>query len=307
MNSMKYAFLILQLLILPSWVMAEPFAFKEVSDGIYVHLGPSELPDTHNHGSIANIGFIIGDRCVAVVDTGGNPQEGYQLETALKKVTSKPVCYVINTHVHPDHIFGNIAFKKYPGVQFVGHHNLPRAMATRGGFYLERSKEQLGVELKPEHLIAPDIQVKKHLILDLGNRRITLTAHPTAHTDNDLTVLDQKTGVLWMSDLLFREHLPVIDGSIKGWLSELQRMEKQHYAVVIPGHGEPVYNWPQGMQAEKRYLEIVIKEVRQMIRQGRFLEEAVDEVGYSEQSRWKLFDQFHKKNVTTAFAELEWE
>ncbi len=305
MNLMKSVFLILQCLMLP-WSMADMLTLKEVGEGVFVHLGPSELPDTHNHGSIANIGFIIGDRCVAVIDTGGNPQEGYQLNEALQKITSKHVCYVINTHVHPDHIFGNIAFKQ-SGVQFVGHHNLPRAMAARGGFYLDRSKEQLGVELKPEHLIAPDIQVKKHLILDLGNRRITLTAHPTAHTDNDLTVLDQKTRILWMSDLLFREHLPVIDGSIKGWIGELESMEKQHYSVVIPGHGDPVYDWPQGMQAEKRYLDVVIKEVREMIKQGRFLEDALEIVGYGERSHWKLFDQFHKKNVTTAFAELEWE
>jgi hypothetical protein len=69
----------------------------------------------------------------------------------------------------------------------------------------------------------------------------------------------------------------------------------------------PTRNRPKSLQPEKKYLQILLTEIREMIKQGRFLEEAVKKVGYSERKKWKLFDQFHKKNVTTAFAELEWE
>ncbi len=279
---------------------------SEVTSGVYIHFGKHQLPDKKNHGAIANIGFIVGDKCVAVIDTGGNPKEGMGLKKAIKRKTSKPVCYVINTHVHPDHIYGNIVFKQ-PGVKFIGHHKLARAMATRGAYYIEKAKQQLAVDLKPENLIAPDIEVKQRLTIDLGNRKLILTAHPTAHTDNDLSVYDVNSQTLWMSDLLFLEHLPVIDGSIKGWLSELERLEKNDYRYVIPGHGPVVKNWPQGMQAEKRYLQLLLTEIRKMIADGKFIEHAIKQVAYSEQKNWKLFDQFHKRNITTAFAELEWE
>jgi glyoxylase-like metal-dependent hydrolase (beta-lactamase superfamily II) len=149
--------------------------------------------------------------------------------------------------------------------------------------------------------------VKKKLTNDLGGRKLTINAHPTAHTDNDVTVFDSKTQTLWMSDLLFLEHLPVIDGSLLGWLKELNRMEKKAYKIVIPGHGPVVKDWPKSLQPEKKYLRTLLSEIREMIKQGKFLEEAVKKVGYSERKKWKLFDQFHKKNVTTAFAELEWE
>ncbi len=278
----------------------------EVSSGIFVHFGSPELPNKINHGAIANIGFIVGDRCVAVIDTGGNPEQGYALKKAIQQITSTPICFVINTHVHPDHIFGNIAFKQQ-GVKFIGHKNLARAMSTRGGYYIEKSKEQIGVNLQEKHIIFPDKGVKKHLILDLGGRKLRLTAHPTAHTDNDLTVFDQKTNTLWMSDLLFLEHLPVIDGSLIGWLNEINRMEKQKYKVVIPGHGPLVTDWPKGLQAEKHYLQTILTETREMIAKDKFIEEAIKTVAYSEKDKWKLFDQFHKKNVTSAFAELEWE
>ncbi|WP_442496725.1 quinoprotein relay system zinc metallohydrolase 2 [Methylobacter sp. sgz302048] len=278
----------------------------EVAPGIYTHRGVHELPDTKNHGAIANIGFIVGERCVAVIDTGGNPQQGESLKLAIKHATSKPVCYVINTHVHPDHIYGNKAFKE-AGVKFVGHEKLARAMATRGAYYIDKAADQLDVKLTADDIIPPDIVVKDHLDIDLGGRTLKLTAHSAAHTDNDLTVYDEQTDTLWISDLLFIEHLPVIDGSLKGWLAELEILESHPYKTVIPGHGPIVKDWPKSMQPEKDYLEMLLTEIRAMIKQGKYLEEAVETVGYSAKGQWQLFDQFHRKNVTTAFAELEWE
>jgi len=300
---LKIVFILLLSLITQ---LASALSVKEVTSGIYVHFGKHELPNKTNHGAIANIGFIVGNDCVAVIDTGGNPKQGYALKKAIERTTSKPVCYVINTHVHPDHIYGNIAFKQ-PGVKFIGHNKLARAMATRGAYYIDKADEQLDVILTANNIIAPDTEVSGTMTLDLGGRKLILTAHPTAHTDNDLSVFDLNSNTLWMSDLLFIEHLPVIDGSLKGWLSELKRLEKLDYQFVIPGHGPVVTDWPKGMQPEKRYLQLLLTDIRKMIADGQFIEQAIKQVGYSERKKWKLFDQFHKRNVTTAFAELEWE
>jgi len=300
---LKIVFILLLSLITQ---LASALSVKEVTSGIYVHFGKHELPNKTNHGAIANIGFIVGNDCVAVIDTGGNPKQGYALKKAIERITSKPVCYVINTHVHPDHIYGNIAFKQ-PGVKFIGHNKLARAMATRGAYYIDKADEQLDVILTANNIIAPDTEVSGTMTLDLGGRKLILTAHPTAHTDNDLSVFDLNSNTLWMSDLLFIEHLPVIDGSLKGWLSELKRLEKLDYQFVIPGHGPVVTDWPKGMQPEKRYLQLLLTDIRKMIADGQFIEQAIKQVGYSERKKWKLFDQFHKRNVTTAFAELEWE
>ncbi len=303
---LKTIFFLFCTLVIQNVSAVTTLAVTEVSPGIYVHFGPHQLPDKINHGEIANIGFIVGDSCVAVIDTGGNPDQGYALKNTIEQITIKPVCYVINTHVHPDHILGNIAFNQ-SRVKFIGHKKLARAMAVRGEYYIAKASDQLAVKLTAKHIIPPDKPVKRHMTLDLGGRKITLTAHPTAHTDNDLTVFDQNTDTLWMSDLLFIGHLPVIDGSLKGWLKELKRMEKHDYKVVIPGHGPVVTDWPKSLQSEKKYLQTLLTEIREMIVKGRFIEDAVNKVGYSEKGKWKLFDQFHKKNVTTAFAELEWE
>jgi quinoprotein relay system zinc metallohydrolase 2 len=300
-----FMILLCMVIVMPLYAQSE-LAMTEAAKGIYVHQGKHELPDTSNHGAIANIGFIVGDRCVAVIDTGGNPDEGMALKQAIQKVTSKPVCYVINTHVHPDHIFGNSAFKM-PGVKFIGHKNLARAMAARAQFYLDRAAEQIAVDLKPENLIPPDKAVNGLMKIDLGGRVLELTAHAAAHTDNDLTVYDPATETLWMSDLLFIGHLPVIDGSLLGWVKEIKALEKRSFKIVIPGHGPIVRDWPKSLQPEKQYLETLQQEIRALIKSGKFIEEAIETVGYQFKDQWLLFDQFHRKNVTAAFAELEWE
>lgn len=279
---------------------------KEVASGIYVHFGKHQLPDSKNHGEIANLGFIVGSKCVAVIDSGGSPQQGLALKQAVTQATHTPICYVINTHIHPDHIYGNRAFKT-AGVKFVGHYKLGRAMATRSSYYLDKADEQLGIKLNPADLIAPDIEVKDSLKLDLGGRSLTLKAHPTAHTDNDLSVYDEKTNTIWLSDLLFTEHIPTVDGSLKGWLAEIAKLEKQKFHYVIPGHGDLVTDWPNSIQPEKHYLTVLLTEIRAAIKQGKYLEDAVKTVGISEKNNWLLFDEYHRKNVTTAFAELEWE
>lgn len=279
---------------------------KEVTSGVYVHFGKHQFPDSSNHGEIANLGFIVGQKCVAVIDSGGNPEQGLALKQAVTDTTSTPICYVINTHVHPDHINGNSAFKA-AGVKFVGHYKLANAMAARGSYYLGKAAAQLDVKMSAADLIPPDIEVKDSLKLDLGGRTLTLTAHPTAHTDNDLSVYDEKTNTLWLADLLFTEHLPTLDGSLKGWLSEIAKLEKQSFRYVVPGHGELVTDWPQSVQAEKHYLTLLLTEIRAAINKGQHLEDAVNTVGYSEKNNWALFDEYHRKNVTSAFAELEWE
>jgi quinoprotein relay system zinc metallohydrolase 2 len=286
---------------------AAPLSVTEVAPGVFVHQGRYEIFTPRNSGDTSNNGFIVGKDGVAVIDTGGSPRVGAALLAAIRQRTNLPIKYVINTHMHPDHVFGNVAFTGEKPV-FVGHAKLPRALAAREGRYLAINKELLGDSFAGTQIIAPSELVKDRLELDLGDRKLLVEAHPTAHTDNDVTVLDQKTGTMFLGDLLFSKHTPALDGSIRGWLTLIDKLAaRTDVKLAVPGHGPACMPWPAALAPEKRYLTTVADDVRTMIKQGKTLSEAAEKAGLSEKDAWLLFNEYHARNVSAAFAELEWE
>ena len=133
----------------------------------------------------------------------------------------------------------------------------------------------------------PTLLVRTRVELDLGGRTVMVQAWPPAHTDDDLTVFDVPTGTLWLSDLLFVGHTPVIDGTITGFLAVMERsaqIEAQHY---VAGHGR-ASPWPQVLEAQQRYFTVILEETRAAIRSRKTIQQATDEVGLSEAENGRL-------------------
>jgi len=289
-----------------SQAQGQELPVSEVAPGIFVHAGETALMAPENDGAIANIGFIVGDNAVAVIDTGGSVREGERLLAAIRARTHKPIRYVINTHGHPDHVFGNAAFV-HDGTVFVGHRSLPRALAARGNFYIDAFRRIMGSQLMDKmRLVPPTLLVEDTIKLDLGSRILTLRAWPTAHSDNDVSVLDEQTKTLFAGDLVFLTHTPVLDGSIRGWLSVIDELNTLPAQRVIPGH-DPVSEWPGALTDQRRYLETLASDVRGLVARGEPITVAADNAAASERSRWQLFDDYNARNATTAFSEIEWE
>ncbi|HEY0332057.1 MAG TPA: quinoprotein relay system zinc metallohydrolase 2 [Rhodopseudomonas sp.] len=283
-----------------------PLPVTEVAPGVFVHVGEIALMRQDNDGGIGNLGFIVGREAVAVIDSGGSVREGQRLRAAIRAQTDRPIRYVINTHGHPDHIFGNAAFVA-DGVSFVGHSRLPAALALRGPYYLQAFRRALGDELiDAVAIIAPTMLVDQQTTLELGDRKLTLRAWPLAHSDSDLTVFDEASATLFAGDLGFVTHIPVIDGSLKGFLAVLDQLDAIPAQRLVPGHG-PVSEPRQAFAAQRRYLQTLSDDIHALIARGAKLSEAANTAAASERGRWQMFDDYNARNATAAYSEIEWE
>ena len=285
---------------------AAPLMMEEVSPNIYVHHGVHEDISEGYHGDICNISFIVSEKGVAVIDTGGSLKVGQQLREAIRKITPLPIIYVINTHVHPDHVFGNAAFTQ-DKPQFVGHSKLADAMERRREIYERINNAYLEEGAAGSDLIKPTIAVQTSTELDLGNRRLTITAYPTSHTNTDITVWDSASKTLWTGDLLFVERTPSIDGDIKGWIATIDQLKLTDTLQAIPGHGAVAKNWKAALDNEQRYLNVLLDDVRTSIKKGIVMEATMDTAADSEKDKWVLFNIVNRRNVNNIYPALEWE
>lgn len=280
---------------------------REIAPGVYAHKGQIAEYSPVNEGDVANAGFIVGRDAVAVVDTGGSARVGARLHAAIRAITQLPIRYVINTHMHPDHVFGNAAFEAEKPA-FVGHHKLGRGLSARADRYLAINKEALGdTAFAGTKIVLPTLPISETTTLDLGGRGILLEPQKTAHTDNDLVIRDLESGTMFLGDLVFAEHAPSLDGSILGWQAVLDALARTPAQRVVPGHGPASMAWPDAAKPLQRYLEVLTREIRALIKDNRTLSDATASVGLSEKGAWKLFEDYHARNVSAAFAELEWE
>ena len=201
-----------------------------------------------------------------------------------------------------------------PAPEFVAHDSFANANANRFKTFNIRLLELLGIEepFKP-------FKISKNIIddayIDLGDRKLFLKAWKTSHTNNDLTVFDISSGTLWTGDLLFVDHIPVIDGNLNGWIevtNELQQRKntgsKQALVkTVVPGHGPIQVDSIIAFNKQKEYLQKLRILVRKAIKENVNISVAVLEISEKLKSDWKLSELFNKRNVTASYAELEWE
>ena len=282
-------------------------AMQEIAPGVFVHRGTVAEPDAENGGDVANLGFIVGETSVAVVDTGGARAVGEALWRAIRAETDLPVSHVVLTHMHPDHVFGASVFAE-AGAGIVGHAHLGRALADRAENYLEGVGAAIGADgFLGTVAIVPDTGIEETGEIDLGGRSLELRAWPTAHTGTDLTVLDRTTGTLFLGDLLFDDHTPALDGSLRGWQAVLGELTGMTFSRVVPGHGGPVLDWPDGAAPLLRYLGVLEADTRAAVAAGLRMGEAIETIAASEAPNWALFEAYNPRNATVAFTELEWE
>ncbi|MBE7203552.1 MAG: quinoprotein relay system zinc metallohydrolase 2 [Parafilimonas terrae] len=284
---------------------AEAFTLEEVGPGTFIRKGLIADADAENLDAIANIGFIVGKTGVLVTESGGSLADGQWLRGEIAKRTTKPITHVVLTHVHPDHAFGAGAFAADKPV-FIGHAKLREALDARGEFYRKRLVDLFGEE-KTGPVVYPTMSVADTAEIDLGDRTLGFTAHGPAHTTSDLSMKDSLSGLLFPADLLFVERIPSLDGSLKGWIKELERLKGMGAAQAVPGHGPVKVDLAPAVADLATYLTALRDQTKAAIAKDVPIDKAVDTVAQDQSSHWKLFEHYNRRNVTVAYQELEWD
>lgn len=277
---------------------------EEIAEGVYVHVGEIAEPTSGNLGDVANLGVIVGDTSIAVIDAGGSRSVGENFYRAVRNISSLPVSHLVLTHVHPDHVLGASVFAE-AGAVILGHPDLERALRDRELSYLEAFRSEIG----PAGFLGTttDLSFLPPSEIDLGGRTLDLKAWPIAHSTTDLTVLDERTGTLFAGDLVFHRHVPALDGSLKGWQSALDGLEALGVKRVVPGHGAASIPLAEGIAPMRQYLHALEHQTRRFLDAGIRMSDAVPEIAQDQKAHWDLFDAFNIRNATVAFTELEWD
>lgn len=284
---------------------AASLSMHEVAPGVYVHQGAhQDFDDADYKGDIANIGFVVGEKAVAVIDTGGSFEVGRALAQAVARVTSLPIRYVINTHVHPDHILGNTAFVD-ANPRFVGHARLAAVMYESQDTYLREAPVR--ADGGKNTIVMPTIKIAEPQRLDLGNRTLLLQSWSPAHSTTDLTVLDEQTETLWTGDLLFTERTPSVDGDVKGWIQAIDTLRQKTVAHLVPGHGPSPKDQAAAWEAQRHYLQTLLSDIAQGIDKGQDMSDVMQQAAAQEKDKWQLFDIINPRNVNLLFPKMEWQ
>ncbi|MDD5286848.1 MAG: MBL fold metallo-hydrolase [Desulfuromonadaceae bacterium] len=240
-------------------------AFAEltkISDNVYSYAGEKDSSPAHSFG--ANAGIIIGADGVLVVDTLISAKEGERFLADIRKVTNKPIKYVVNTHTHLDHAFGNCVFAKL-GATVISH-TADRAMLDRIGAgtlkgisnYGLKSEDMAGTEI-----VLPTLSFSDRMQIYLGDETVELIRTASSHTEGSLVVYVPSKKLLFAGDILFTDFHPFMaDGDIAGWSKTIDTLLAMDLEKIIPGHGP--LSTKKDLKEMKEYLLLFDRKAREL-------------------------------------------
>lgn len=261
---------------------------------------PEELSED-NGGDIANSAFIVTGHGVLVIDTGSTLAYGHALRAAIAGVTDQPVRWVLNTHHHPDHVFGNGAF---PEAEIAALPGTRAAFRRHGEAFRDTLYQRLGDAARDTGLVPASVD------LAAGERRFG--GYPLrllalrGHSGSDLAVLDPATGVLFTGDLVFHHRAPTTPHSpgIAVWRDDLATLAALDFKVLVPGHG-PVARDPGPIAATDAWLAWLHRRLRAGAERGATANQVIDAPLPEAIAAWPLARYELTRSVSHFYADYE--
>jgi len=259
-----------------------------------------------------NAGFIVGSEYVIAIDSLATVGLTERFRDEIRKITDRPVRYLINTHHHGDHIWGNHVFA---GATVISHSYCHREVTQTPMMDPELLNAVFtdfdfrGIAVTPA-----DITFDSQLTLHVDGREIRLIHLGPGHTAGDIIVHLPDDGIVFASDLVFLYSTPLgMEGSFAGWLKNLRTLAHMDAHIYVPGHG-PVCDI-EGLNLCRDYLLLVQTEARKRYDKGMTPDEAARDIPLGKFRHWpdrerilanveRLWREFRGEDPTTSKLDL---
>lgn len=247
---------------LPAAARTYLFNPVEIDAGIWLITGANESFAARNGGAICNIVLLETEQGAVVIDTGSTLKMGAAIrDFADQKLGG--VAQTLITHNHPDHWFGNLAFADRPIQSLAG---CAEQCGRNAQGYSDALYNILGSWMSGTTPVIPEGTVTGGE-MTIGARALTLMPF-SGHSNSDLVIIDQRTGVLIAGDLLFLDRAPSFpDADVSVWLGALDQISTLNIAGVVPGHGA-FHRSNAAMVQTRDYLVATDARLRSAVAQG---------------------------------------
>ncbi len=217
-----------------------------------------------------NVGLVVGTDGAVVIDTRASHGQAKELIADIALVTSLPVRWVINTHYHWDHVFGNAMF---PGVELWGHRLCRDFLVAHGQESKRGALEWVGeanlAAIEEVEIVPPDHVADPAASIDIGGRVVAMEWLGRGHTDSDLVITVSDADVLFAGDLLEDGAPPYFgDGFPLAWEGTANAILLRGAGAIVPGHGDVMS--PAGVATQAEEIAAVAAACSQALATGTF-------------------------------------
>ena len=277
----------------------------QVAPDVYAMVGDLGGQTYENNGLNNNLGFVIYDNGVLVINSGPSVHVARALHAAIRKTTQKPVKWLVNLNSQNHNWHGNGYFKSL-GVTIIASTEAERVMQELGAQQLQANKTLLKEKAEGTVLAYPTELIADQRELKLGKTTVQLYYFGPAHTPGELALWLPQQKILFAGDLIYTERMLALIpiGNATNWVQAFDKLAALNPTTIVPGHGRPT-TIDVARRDTRDYLTFLLAGAKRVLDAGGSLQDAVEKVDQSQFRSLHNFDLLARRNMNQVFQEVE--
>ncbi len=294
------------LLLLSLTSLAHALEVQPVAEGVWALVGEKEQRSAENLANNATFGVVETTDGIVLMDPGGSWKGAEAIHAEIRKLSDKPVKFVVNTGGQDHRWLGN-GYWKAQGATIIASAAAVEDQKARSSLQMTGLSQLLGPALEGTEPVHADVTFDADHVIDLGGTRLEIMHRGQAHTPGDSFVWLAEKSVMFTGDIVYVERI-LGNGSqsnAKSWIEVFEAMAAFNPAHVVPGHGHAT-TLEKAKADTHAYLVNLRTKVSELIENGGVILDA-PKIDQSAFAYLEQFDSLAGRNAQTTFEQMEWE